>query len=249
MTREWRSVVGYEGRYEVSNDGAVRSVWGSVPRPVRPFARKGYSLASLNLKGDRTTRRVQRRVHCLMLEAFVGPCPDGMQTRHLNGNGLDNRLVNLRWGTPSENSHDKVRHGTHPKAARTTCPRRHPLAGPNLDPFEASRGRRSCWACKIAKDAVRARGSGEFTSRADQVYADLVAGWRPRPEPLRTHCPRNHLLSAPNLMPSVARAGKRSCLACNRARGYARRAHERKGIQLDVTALADAYFAELMATT
>ena len=75
-----------------------------------------------------------RRVHCggvdflvhrLVLAAFHGPCPEGMQARHLNGDKLDNRAENLAWGTPSENAADKIRHGTcqvgesHPQARLT----------------------------------------------------------------------------------------------------------------------------------
>jgi hypothetical protein len=51
-------------------------------------------------------------VHRLVLDAFYGPCPDGHECRHLNGNSLDNRACNLRWGTRQQNSDDKRRHGT-----------------------------------------------------------------------------------------------------------------------------------------
>jgi hypothetical protein len=47
-----------------------------------------------------------------VLEAFVGPCPEGMQACHNNGNRLDNRLENLRWDTPSANQKDRIHHGT-----------------------------------------------------------------------------------------------------------------------------------------
>jgi hypothetical protein len=58
------------------------------------------------------------QVHRIILETFVGPRPDGMQCRHLNGNASDNRLENLTWGTPQENSQDAARHGTAPKGER-----------------------------------------------------------------------------------------------------------------------------------
>lgn len=54
----------------------------------------------------------QITVHRLILEAFVGPCPPGLECRHLNGKAGDNRLENLAWGTKAENQQDKVRHGT-----------------------------------------------------------------------------------------------------------------------------------------
>lgn len=51
--------------------------------------------------------RVQMfRVHRLVLLAFVGPCPDGMEARHLNGIKTDNRADNLAWGTPEQNRQD-----------------------------------------------------------------------------------------------------------------------------------------------
>lgn len=55
---------------------------------------------------------IKRFVHVLVLETFVGPCPDGMQCLHRDGNPANNRLDNLRWGTPLENWEDSVRHGT-----------------------------------------------------------------------------------------------------------------------------------------
>lgn len=53
-------------------------------------------------------------VHRLVLEAFVGPCPPGMETRHLNGNPKDNRLENLAWGSATENAQDTKDHGSAP---------------------------------------------------------------------------------------------------------------------------------------
>ncbi len=53
-----------------------------------------------------------RYVHQLVLEAFVGPCPSGLECRHLDGNPDNNQLENLRWGTRLENMADKKLHGT-----------------------------------------------------------------------------------------------------------------------------------------
>ena len=52
------------------------------------------------------------KVHQLVLLTFRGKCPQGYESRHLNGDKLDNRLINLRWGTPQENHADRILHGT-----------------------------------------------------------------------------------------------------------------------------------------
>jgi hypothetical protein len=112
----WLPVVGWEG-YDVSDLGRVRSWWNRKARLClnrEPRIRKltlhveGYMHVGLS------SNRIQRghKVHRLVLEAFVGPCPEGMQCRHLDGNPSNNRLENLCWGTPIENWDDKVRHGT-----------------------------------------------------------------------------------------------------------------------------------------
>lgn len=75
----------------------------------------GYLTYMVARKGE---RRVQRRLHRDVLEAFVGPCHPGMEGRHLNGVKEDNRLRNLAWGTPAENQADRVRHGTDGRGAR-----------------------------------------------------------------------------------------------------------------------------------
>ena len=51
-------------------------------------------------------------VHRLVLLAFVGPCPPGMECRHLDGCRTNNVLTNICWGTKEENHEDRRRHGT-----------------------------------------------------------------------------------------------------------------------------------------
>lgn len=53
-----------------------------------------------------------KRIHRLLLETFIGQCPQGMQACHNNGDRLDNRLSNLRWDTQSNNQKDSIQHGT-----------------------------------------------------------------------------------------------------------------------------------------
>jgi hypothetical protein len=115
---EWRAVVGFEGKYEVSSIGRVRSIarfkrksrelYLIEPNILTPTMNNGYYNVVLNgVNGKRSAK-----VHQLVLEAFVGPRPDGMITRHLNGVRDDNRVENLAWGTFKENSDDMRRHGT-----------------------------------------------------------------------------------------------------------------------------------------
>lgn len=56
--------------------------------------------------------------HRLVLQAFRGPCPEGQECLHIDGDPGNNRLSNLRWGTPKENGEDMVRHGVSPRGER-----------------------------------------------------------------------------------------------------------------------------------
>lgn len=98
--------------YFVTVDGRVRSMRGRWGRGcwLKPHTNMdGYLRVSLCSGGHSQVCTVHR----LVLQTFVGPCPPGMQCRHLNGVRTDNRLGNLCWGTPSENNQDTVRHGTY----------------------------------------------------------------------------------------------------------------------------------------
>ena len=155
---EWQSVLGYEGHYEVSKTGEVRSLDRVVNRAPRGSfvvkgrllktqvnCRSGYEQVGVKLDGKRRTLHV----HTIVLEAFVGPRPEGMVGCHGNGDRLDNRLVNLRWDTPSENNYDWVRSGTHHYASRRECKWGHPL--PDHELGEARRCP-ECYADRMRYD-------------------------------------------------------------------------------------------------
>lgn len=155
-TEQWLALPGYEGRYEVSDLGRVRSLTRAVTNS------NGYTqtLAGRILKGgyigagypgvSLTVDRTQRThtVHSLVLLAFVGPKPDGMEIRHLSGDKTDNRLINLAYGTRSENMRDSITHGTFLGAGfltRTRCSRNHELTPDNTG---WGGGYRYCRTCK-----------------------------------------------------------------------------------------------------
>jgi hypothetical protein len=91
--------------------GKSRGVWvlgttWSRRKPIRDMC--GY----LRYMIHRSTKPLTSGVHRLVLFAFIGSCPEGMECRHLNGKRADNRLENLAWGTDKENRLDQVVHGT-----------------------------------------------------------------------------------------------------------------------------------------
>lgn len=137
----WKPVPGYEGHYEVSDEGQVRSLRRRVPIILAAsVGKRGYRVADLRVGGVRRARYV----HQLVLEAFVGPRPGGMITRHLDDNPLNNRLENLRYGTVIENGRDAVRNGRTTRKAH--CPQGHPYSGKNVYFDGRSRKCRKCTA-------------------------------------------------------------------------------------------------------
>lgn len=119
MRERWKAVVGFEGYYEVSDQGRVRSLdridgqgrnWpGRMMKPQKHGPAKGvYLHASLCVEGQKT----YPLIHRLVLEAFKGPCPADHESAHANGQHADNRFSNLEWKTSKHNAADRVVHGT-----------------------------------------------------------------------------------------------------------------------------------------
>lgn len=121
---EWRPVKGYEGQYEVSSLGRVRSLDRTVVRNGKERQLKsrilGCNVTSKNSPGYPTVGLNHRTayVHHLVLEAFAGPRPPRHEACHCNGIRTDNRAANLRWDTPSANQNDRVTHGTSNRGER-----------------------------------------------------------------------------------------------------------------------------------
>lgn len=124
MEERWRPVTTHDGYYEVSDIGRVRSVdrtetvvsaiRGVYQRTWRgrvlvPTLNDGYPQYSL-WKAHKL--RIARS-HILVLEAFVGPRPAGLYGCHGDDDRQNNRLGNLYWGTPKQNSDDKIANGHH----------------------------------------------------------------------------------------------------------------------------------------
>lgn len=122
----WKPVVGYEGLYEVSNQGRVRSLDRQqisqngrlqqfAGRILKPSAVGGYPQVGLCVNGKMRLRKV----HQLVLEAFVGPRPSpAFDACHCDGTRDNNSLSNLRWDTKKANQADRVIHGTHSRGSQ-----------------------------------------------------------------------------------------------------------------------------------
>lgn len=186
----WLPVVGWEGIYEVSDFGRVRSVdrwithidgrrvWYPSTIIGLRLGPQGYPRALL----CRNSESKWIHLHRLVLEAFVGLRPPGLVACHGNGDPLDNALSNLRWGTYSSNAEDTVRHGRNKNANRTHCSWNHFLQPPNLRMTAdfKEKGWRSCLACSRAHGEVRTLRrinfpDIDFEKIADRHYRNIMA--------------------------------------------------------------------------
>jgi len=150
----WVSVVGYEGLYEVSNRGRVRGVNRVISHQktgsrtikgqiiAQRIGRGGYFV--VDLYSNQQQRR--RKVHQLVLEAFVGPRPENFVACHANDVPTDNRLENLRWDSISANTCDSIANGSHFQARKTSCRRGHPYTTNNT--YIRPNGGRGCRTCR-----------------------------------------------------------------------------------------------------
>lgn len=166
MTTEvWRAVVGWQGLYEVSDQGRLRSLNRTVRQRNATRIQRGRTLqpvrgvAKLSRGGRTTAVRLDR----LVLEAFTGPAPPGWVARHLNGDANDCRAANLRWGP------DTTPKARRPRAALVHCN----VAAVEIEFFDtpeaARRAGEACKskACDEHTTVTRAEG-GHFHVRTER---------------------------------------------------------------------------------
>ena len=245
---DWKPVPGYEGYYEVSNLGQVKSLPRKVNRNGFPMAVPGRVMKQSKtsngywkvlLSKDGLTKNVM--VHTAVAAAFLGARPDGSVIRHLNGDQTDNRAENLSYGTQSDNMRDMERHGRG-KKFHTTCKWGHPLKGDNLTPW--GKNRRGCLACDRARKRLNGRQftDTEFLKVSNRELSKILK-YGHAGKPPRTHCKRGHLLDGNNLVKNRAEKGIKACRACNIAGGYIRHHHLPVS---ELQSLSDKKFSEIM---
>ena len=116
---QWRDIPGFEGIYQASSLGRIRSLDRMVRtkggalrrnagRILKASSKTRYAAILLCVNGTKRTGLVHR----LVCAAFHGPPPPGMHAAHFDGDNRNNVPENLRWVTPKENCADRERHGT-----------------------------------------------------------------------------------------------------------------------------------------
>jgi len=118
----WKPIPGYEGYYEISESGIVRSldrvdtvvsgIKGTYQRRHKGRVISqgdwvGYPTAMISMKN----KKYGFFVHRMVAQVFIGPCPEGMQVRHRDGDRGNPHKDNLLYGTQNENEADKKLHG------------------------------------------------------------------------------------------------------------------------------------------
>jgi len=107
----WRPIRGYEGHYEISNHGNVRSLKNNKNKLLKNIiGYKGYRVVNLSLN-DKKVKKY--KIHVLVLEAFICKRPGPthlIHACHNDGNRTNNHLHNLRWDSPRNNQLDLIKH-------------------------------------------------------------------------------------------------------------------------------------------
>lgn len=182
----WKPVVGWEGLYEVSDHGRVRSldrmvtetsglVRKSAGRVLKPGKVRGKHLyVNLCPLNSGTGERSCVYVHRLVAEAFIGPIPDGMFVLHWDDDPSNNRVENLRIGTITDNSADSIRNGRNYRINQTHCKRGHEFNDRNT----AKNGPtgRGCLSCKRARGYIQNHPElkPHFQKVSDSYYEDIM---------------------------------------------------------------------------
>lgn len=118
MKEIWKDIPDYEGVYQVSNLGRIRSLDRYIKRGKSGFFKEGQIQKLQNNGNGYLYKQLKHEgryrnfyIHRLVLMVFIGERPDGMVICHKDGDTTNNNLNNLRYDTPLENNIDQFRHG------------------------------------------------------------------------------------------------------------------------------------------
>lgn len=222
MTTElWKPIPGSSNCY-VSSLGRVRRDDVEVRPMLNP--RTGYLQVNVRYPDRHRTKPIHR----LVGEAFLGPRPSHLETRHLNGDPHDNRIINLTYGTHAENMRDQVRHGTHRMASAEACGNGHPYTPENTRHRGSHRICRECTRLASTKSNAKVRAAKITARLAAGLPADLrsLKSKRPLAE-LASHCKWGHPFSGENVRFVNGDPRRRVCRTCEAAAAARYRARRR----------------------
>ena len=154
MIEEFRPIEGTNGKYSVSNFGNVKNDKGKI---LSPGKTRGYPIVCLFYP----TKRMSKHIHRLVMDAFVEKRPSGMQVNHIDGVKTNNRLDNLEYVTPSENTIHSVERGLKPcgdkhwERKKTHCPKGHPYNLENTFPSDIGKPSRVCRQCVLDRQRIK----------------------------------------------------------------------------------------------
>lgn len=165
MDEVWKDV---GNGYSVSSLGRIRG-----PRKITygNVGTRGYLQVCI--------KRQTKNVHVLVAEAFLGKRPEGYHVCHKDGNKHNNKISNLRYGTPKENWNDFRNNPQNTKhaIARMFCPAGHELSGNNLVISQLRRGWRSCLSCSRASAYLKNGKNKDLYSHIDlanKYYEEIM---------------------------------------------------------------------------
>ena len=166
MQEEWKDVPGYEGYYQASMLGRIRSLDRVVKHGGHDMFIKGRVMLLTRSRGKNKRsipyyRVALRRngkarfyfVHRLVAVTWIGPCPPGFETRHGPGGFADNSVGNLCYGLRSDNEKDKVRD----KTVYNVCVQR--SDGVRFNSVKEAAKKTDCWSTHICAVCTGRRGS------------------------------------------------------------------------------------------
>ena len=163
MPTRWKAIAGFPA-YQVSDQGQVMSLPmigrrtnGEVLKPI--VQSNGYHYVGLYEGG----KMKLRRIHSLVLEAFVGPRPDGAHGCHRDDDKSNNALENLYWGTASQNMADAYANGR--RVLADSCGKGHEFTEQNTY-IRKDTGARMCRQCMLERN----RRNKSQTPRAGGLY-------------------------------------------------------------------------------
>lgn len=123
-TERWKAVKGYAGRYEVSDQGRVRSLNYSGTGRSQVLKSSSDTYGYLQIQLCKNGNRKMTKVHALVLEEFVSPRPPSLVCDHIDANRANNRVENLEWVSVKENT----RRGRSSEMLRLRVGSKHPNA-------------------------------------------------------------------------------------------------------------------------